>query len=362
MTDWSGLLEAVAQELLGEPVRRSAGGEWRYRRKGSLAVHIDGPRRGNWRDHEAGVGGGVLDLLAHVEGLERDDALVWLRERGLLDGPPPAAGRPRRPRNVSGGRPQPIPPGKRPQRDTAAYGRRLWGLAGAVPADVDHAARRWLAHRHLWRPDLELPPSVRWLRDYKGPPVGALVAAFARPGAGRVAAVQLVHVDAEGLPVADRDGPDGLTKRTYGSPSGAVCVLGVVDAAQGVNVAEGLADALALAARLPWPAICLAGTEGFRNLDVARWLAGVGTAHIWADVNGPGLEAAHALGRTVAVFGGSASIERVSRGEDPGAAGVPLTNVDRDALREYTAELERDGLPAWEAARVASTCLGGTHD
>ena len=95
-TDWSGLLEPVAQELLGEPVRRSAGGEWRYRRKGSLAVHVDGPRRGSWRDHEAGVGGGVLDLLEHVEGLERDDALVWLRERGLLDGPPLAPGGPKR--------------------------------------------------------------------------------------------------------------------------------------------------------------------------------------------------------------------------------------------------------------------------
>ena len=103
--DWAGLLEPVAQELLGEPVRRSAGGEWRYRRKGSLAVNVDGPRRGTWRDHEAGVGGGVLDLLAHVEGLGRNNALAWLRERGrALDGPPAGqqAGRSARPPVIQG--------------------------------------------------------------------------------------------------------------------------------------------------------------------------------------------------------------------------------------------------------------------
>ena len=92
-TDWAALLEPVARELLGDPVRRPASGEWRYRRKGSLAVHVAGPRRGTWRDHEADVGGGVLELLAHVEGLTRPEALEWLRHRGLLDGPRTDAGR-----------------------------------------------------------------------------------------------------------------------------------------------------------------------------------------------------------------------------------------------------------------------------
>ena len=45
-TDWAALLEPVARELLGDPVRRPASGEWRYRRKGSLAVHVAGTRRG----------------------------------------------------------------------------------------------------------------------------------------------------------------------------------------------------------------------------------------------------------------------------------------------------------------------------
>ena len=103
LTDWAALLEPVALELLGEPARRPASGEWRYRRKGSLAVHVGGQRRGSWRDHEADKGGGVLDLLAYLEGLDRAAALEWLRHRGLLDGPRTAQGRvPRRSRGRDG--------------------------------------------------------------------------------------------------------------------------------------------------------------------------------------------------------------------------------------------------------------------
>ena len=355
MTDWAALLPLVARAVLGEPQRQDRA-VWRYGRKGSLAVHVDGPRRGSWRDFEAGVGGGVLDLLAHVEGLERDAALVWLREHDLLDGPTLAPGVPRS-RNANGRPPLSRPTPNSP--DTAAYSRQLWDRAVPIPADVDHPARRWLATRHLWRPDLGLPPSVLWLRDHIGPPVGAVVGAFARPGTGRVCAVQLVSVDAEGQPVADRDGPEGLTKRTQGVAAGAVCVVGAVGAAPGVNVVEGLADALALAARLPWPAVCLGGTSGFRNTDVARWLAGLGVVQTWVDVDGPGLEAAVALAGAVDVFGGTSTIERVSRGDDPGAAGAPFAALDRAAWREYALDLQRDGLPAWEAERIAATMTQG---
>ena len=91
-TDWAALLEPVARELLGDPVRRPASGEWRYRRKGSLAVHVAGPRRGTWRDHEADVGGGVLELLAHVEGLARPEALVVAASPGAVGWPPDGPG------------------------------------------------------------------------------------------------------------------------------------------------------------------------------------------------------------------------------------------------------------------------------
>ena len=221
MLDWAALMEPVALALLGDPARRPASGEWRYRRKGSLAVNVGGPRRGTWRDHEANVGGGVLELLAHVEGLEREDALEWLRDRRLLDGggvghgrrgtrlahPAGSGARNRGPRvsahgadseNRSTGR---TGPDFSPAVGSGhGFGQKVaqtaWSRATPIPADPEHPARRWLARRHLWRPEIDLPPSIRWRPSERGPSVGAIVAAFARPGPCRLSGVQLVHVDA----------------------------------------------------------------------------------------------------------------------------------------------------------------------
>ena len=67
MTDWPALLPDVARRLLGDPPRIGAD-EWRYGSRGSLAVH---PARGTWHDFEADAGGGVLDLVQHVNGCDR---------------------------------------------------------------------------------------------------------------------------------------------------------------------------------------------------------------------------------------------------------------------------------------------------
>ncbi len=373
MTDWPDLLEPVARELLGEPSRRTTSGEWRYGRKGSLAVHVGGPRAGTWRDHEADAGGGVLDLLEHVEGIDRAEALDWLRRRGLLDGAQPTGNAASRlaGAGVAGHR---GPPDNRSagtlarcsalasaeNRDLGpTWAETLWRRAVPIPAAAEHPARRWLAARHLWRPEMHLPPSVRWMPSEGGPAAGAVVAAFAAPGAGRVSAVHLVHVDGDGLPTPDRTGPDGLHKRSHGVMSGAVCVLGLVDAAAGVQVCEGLADGLALTARDPWPAVVMGGTANYRNRDLARWLAGLGPVQVWSDGDGPGVEASGVLAKRVAALGGAVSIERVGVGEDPGAAGAPFAPLDVATVEDYAADLERDGLPCWEALRLAATCTRG---
>ncbi len=239
--------------------------------------------------------------------------------------------------------------------DRIALARKKWASAAPIPTDPEHPARRWLAARHLWRPDLQLPPSVRWLEASGGPSVGGLLAAFAPPGHGQPSGVQLVSVDGDGRPAPDRAGPTGLAKRSIGVMRGAVCVLGLPDAVSGVNVAEGLADVLALASRLPWPAICTGGSGGFKNHDLARWLAGLGAVHVWADLDEPdGIEAAGVLAGRVVVLGGVSWIERVGVGADPREAGAPFPPLDAAAVESYAGDLERDGLPTWEARRLAS--------
>ena len=75
----------IAAELLGKPSSRT-GQEWRWGRKGSLSVVIAGAKAGMWFDHEAGTGGGLVDLVARTRGLSRREALDWTADRIGLAG------------------------------------------------------------------------------------------------------------------------------------------------------------------------------------------------------------------------------------------------------------------------------------
>ncbi len=80
-TDFGSLIEPVARLLLGEPNDKlSRGDELRFGTNGSLRVTVHGDQRGTWRDHEAGEGGGVLDLIVHKQGGDRKHAAAWLSE------------------------------------------------------------------------------------------------------------------------------------------------------------------------------------------------------------------------------------------------------------------------------------------
>ena len=116
--------------------------------------------------------------------------------------------------------------------------------------------------------------------------------------------------------------------------------------AAGVQVCEGLADGLALAARDPWPAVVMGGTASYRNRDLARWLAGLGPVQVWSDGDRAGVEASGVLAKRVAALGGRASIERVGVGEDPGAAGAPFAPLDVVTVEDYAPTWSATGCPA----------------
>ena len=197
--------------------------------------------------------------------------------------------------------------------------RKLWGRSRPVPASPEHPARRWAVRRHLWPPGEPWPDSVRWLAQAGG---GSLVACFA-PVAGWAApdggvpapsGVHLVHVDPEGRPRKDRG---GLGKRSRGSMTGAACVIGgPLDGAGRVHVAEGIADALAIAARCGGSALAAGGTSGFEPL--ARPLARLHVpVTVWPDGDTPGRLAASRLALALEARGIAATVARVPDGEDP---------------------------------------------
>lgn len=70
----------LAIDLFGQPSAKSSQ-EWRWGRKGSLSVIVTGDRAGMWFDHEAGQGGGFVDLVGRNLGIARSDANDWIADR-----------------------------------------------------------------------------------------------------------------------------------------------------------------------------------------------------------------------------------------------------------------------------------------
>ena len=81
MPDWPALMPDVAVALLGEPSSRT-GRELRYGRRGSLSVDLAG---GRWFDHEAGEGGGVVELVTREHGGDTAAAMAWLESAGFVE-------------------------------------------------------------------------------------------------------------------------------------------------------------------------------------------------------------------------------------------------------------------------------------
>lgn len=76
--DLGAHMEAVARKILGEPnTALSNATVLRWGSHGSLSVDIG---KGTWFDHEAGAGGGVLDLIAREKGAKNGAAITFMRD------------------------------------------------------------------------------------------------------------------------------------------------------------------------------------------------------------------------------------------------------------------------------------------
>ena len=253
----------------------------------------------------------------------------------------------------------------------------LLAASEAIPTAADHPARRWLAARALWRPDVHLPPWMRWipadtLADVGGAvrpgptmagalivpaaPLAAWLAAVPDWPRQAVAGVQLIHVAADGAPALDApDRSDPLNKRSYGRTAGAGAAFGVLDAVAGVTLAEGIADALALAARFRPASIAAFGAGGLAHPATVAALATIASATLYPDADRAGHAAADALQAAIERHGGRLRRADLPAGCDAAdlAALDGFPDVDAADLAAYRRIFEADGLPAWECGRLA---------
>lgn len=378
-----GIATAVAERLLGEPSSRSSR-EWRWHGKGSFRLKLD---TGTWNDFEAGDGGGVLALVMREERLDKAGALAWLETQGFLQsrresgrigaygpgsGKAVAAQSPYSPAIKSSAVMTPK------RRGTDAL---RWMRSQILPiSDThDHPIRRWMAKRNLWRPELPLPPSIRWIPAdapvFRGTHsgIGAIAFPLAPVEAWRVSypdtptpsAVQLVCIDADGEK-ADYENSQGrrVDKPKFGNARMAVWTIGDVRG-DSATVCEGAADALALAAREPDPVITTLTTPR----PPTAWrvaLSMFGSVTVWPDMDTedergrrPGLDAARALAQARKLAGQAIDVMGVDIGKDAADAAIatPFGDIDMDELNTFAADLQAEGTDEFEAIRYASTLL-----
>jgi putative DNA primase/helicase len=270
-------IETVALALLGRPTSKR-GTQWRWGRRGSIAVHIYGDQQGRWYSFEEARGGDALDLVAFATGEPLRCALGWARSF-LGSAPAPYLPAMQRPAN----------PGRRTSSPRALD---IW--ENALPLGASPAAL-YLENRGVqldeWPADLRFHPAcpfgderapclIALVRDIRSDkPVGIHRTAIKSDGSGKLFDGERAHEN----------------KKALGSIGGGVVKLSPDDViGTGLALCEGIETGLSLLA-IGWPMWCTLGTSGLMQFRV---ISGVECLTIFADhdASGAGEKAAVACG------------------------------------------------------------------
>jgi putative DNA primase/helicase len=188
-------VEGLAVALLGEPTKRLTDHRsMKWGEKGSLTLSLQGSKRGSWFNHEAGYGGGPLQLIVHARFCSYHDAEEWAREwlslprekRGAYTGVHPAAALLAGLADATG-----------PDADDAkriATAQRLWKASAPVAGTLGE--HYLTAHRGIPCPSHGWPGAVRFHPDSR-----AFIVAATLPD-GTVQAVQRVRLTAGGAKIS----------------------------------------------------------------------------------------------------------------------------------------------------------------
>lgn len=280
----------LVRELTGEDATQRGRFTWRWRGKGSLAIEVDGPKRGRWFDHEAGEGGDALLLIAHLRRVPLREAISWARgwlgeDAGPRDAPTRAQPRQRAPE----------PPREPPATLDAA--RRIWRECGPAEGTL---AETYLAGRGL-RLDPGAPLRFHPACPREGERLPALVALMSDPATGEPCGIHRTYLAADG-----RDRLRDAKGRAMLGGAGVVRLVPDAEVTLGLGIAEGIETSLACIQGFGWRPVWAATSAG----AIARFpvLAGIEALTIFADADGPGAKAAQSCAERWAEAGREARI------------------------------------------------------
>jgi putative DNA primase/helicase len=275
----------IAIALLGEPNRPlSSRRELRFRRKGSLAVVIDGSKAGRWYDHEDGLGGDLINLIERAHGITFREAVVYAEQ---FIGSAATLATTRAPGACKCSAED---DSRRNQRTPETW----WREAG--PIDGTHAAR-YLEWRHILEPALEAGNGV--LRFHPNCPFGkgarhpCLLALRRDVHSDEPRAIQRIALTERLMSASQRtkftqftEAGGKIARMTLGPKTGTAIKLSSDEiVTQGLTVGEGLETVLAGMVKGFGPVWAL-GDAG--NVENFRVLGGIETLTILVDNDASG--------------------------------------------------------------------------
>lgn len=279
--DLSQLMPTVAKALFGEPAHtEKQGREWRYRRKGSLSIDVS---KGTWFDHEAGKGGGVLDLIRQERSCDTGAALRWIEGIGEYVAP------------------------VRPVKDDPARASSLRDSALRIWRETRPAAstpvERYLCNRGMPHgvgvADIRFHPRCPFGKDEAGQQryVPAMVALVRNPGDRSPMGIHRTELTSGGQKV---------DRKMLGPCHGGVVMLSPHEADSDIGICEGIETGLAVIKLGGGPvwATLSAGSMGAFTV-----LGGVHRLTIFADNDPAGIEAAQKCARRWVRCGVEVSIQ-----------------------------------------------------
>ena len=277
------MLELTQALGLGEPSSRSHG-EVRFRSKGSLSIEVSGPKCGAWYDFEAGFGGDPLGLIAHVNRCPMRDAYRWALD-WLGGGRLPPSGQALRPPVAPPEAPQPVAAIAYTGREWAlGLGRQLWAQAQQPKGTVVEA---YFASRGLLLPHeapIRFHPKA-WRNSANGPHGPAMLALMTDPLSGKPSGVHVTYIRPDGSGKAS-----GERQKIMLGQAGVIRLVPDAEVTLGLGLAEGIETALAVMQRAGWYPVWAASSSGaIRRFPV---LPGLESLTVFADQDGPGLNAA----------------------------------------------------------------------
>lgn len=267
--DIAQLMPTVAKALFGEPtMKEKRGTDWRYGRRGSLSIDCG---KGTWFDHEAGEGGGVLDLIRRERKCNTAEALRWIEGIGEYVAP------------------------VRPVHNDPQHASSLRDAAMRIWQET-REARGTLVEKYLINRRMGHGITCEDIRFHARCP-------FGKDDAGQQrylpAMVALVRNPGDRAPVGIHRTaltPDGrkIDRKMLGPCHGGVVMLSSHEADTDIGVCEGIETGLAVIKLFKAP-VWAALSAG--SLAAIPALGGVRRLNIYADNDSAGLEAAQKMAR-----------------------------------------------------------------